>query len=272
MIKNKFDPLTKKSFFLMGFFVALAMAIDLVVGGAFLAVFSFYIIFTERKNVFYYLLGTLIPVILYIILSILVTGDLLPASMHPEYFKYDGSDFLNEQNIAGVANPDSITGFFVHAFHSLFGYRGLFSYTPLFFISACCLYNLLRKKDTLFSESLACFFAINITILFYLYTDSVYGGYAYGMRYFIAFHPVLFFFTIFYFKGLTAKKLRLYYILLTISVFIALVGAYNPWADSFGYPFFLYQPVPFLNNLRFIFEDFLKFMDPSLLGNIKELI
>ena len=275
--KNKFIKLKKFEFCLVGLFLGLSFAIDIVSGGIFLAAFSVYNIFnlfkSQKDKLLFYFFGALLPIILYAYLSISISGDLLPASMHPEFWDYPGSTFSKE-NLTGFAAHDSLKSLLIYAFHELIGYRGLFSYTPLLLLP---LYFLIKssinKKHQFSKEALMIIVSIIIIISFYTFTDKEFGGYSYGMRYFVAFTPLLFFFTAFYFKGdISRKKMKLYFILAFASLFIALVGAYNPWADSFGYPAFFNQPIPFLNNLRFIIEDVLNALSPQLLSYIKELI
>ena len=277
IIKNKFEILKEYEYYLIGLLAGLIFAIDLVTGGTFLVLFSLYFLINLFKKsiikLAYYIVGIIIPIFLYLYFNILIGGTILPFSLVPEFFDYPGSDFTKD-NLTGVASHDSLSSLLIYSFHVLFGYRGLFSYSPILLISFYFLIKLsANKKYLFFKEALLVLIGMSTVVLFYIFKSNNYGGYAYGMRWFVAFTPLLFFFTVFYFKDkLTSKKLKFCLLLVLISFFVALVGVYNPWADSFGYPFFLNQPVPFLNNLRFLLEDLLKFIDPSLLEYIKGLI
>lgn len=278
MVKMRDKELPNWNYYVIGLLLGSAFSFDIVVGGVFLIIFSLGTIIDEMKkrrikNLIFFGLGAILPIIILLGVNYYLAGDFLPMTMHPEFWNYPGSDF-SEENLTGVTSHTSFSSIMTYAFHSLLGYRGLFSYTPILLIS---LYYLIRvctnTKHKFFKEGFMILTGIIITVLFYIVSSNNYGGYNYGMRWFVGLTPLLFFFCALLFRKKPSRIMtNIYYILAFISLFIALVGVYNPWADCWGYKIFFYQPIPFLNNLRFLVEDLIKILFPTGLDTIKNLV
>jgi hypothetical protein len=240
LLKNKFHT-DKKNIFLAGFFVSLAATIDIIAGSIFFIFFLAYILWSRlgRSCVIVYLTAALVPFLLHSILNIQITGSILPVQFMPEYFEYPESKWSKEY-LSGFATHPNLTSLLTYAFHSLFGFHGLFSYTPVlliffFGLPKAKLYNLQK-------EAVMIFLAIISLLLFYIFRTNNYGGFSYGIRWFIPLIPFFMFFGSLFLKK--KRNFQIFYVLFAISFIISLIGIINPWSDM------TIGPIPILNNLK----------------------
>lgn len=240
LLKNKFH-VNKKNVFLAGFFVSLAATIDIIAGSIFFVFFLVYILWSKlgRSCAIIYLIAALVPFLLHSILNTRITGNILPVQFMPEYFEYPGSPWSKEY-LSGFATHPDLTSLLTYAFHSLFGFHGLFSYTPVlliffFGLPKAKLYNLQKEATVIFLATIS-------LLAFYILKTNNYGGFSYGIRWFIPLVPFFMFF-----GSLSLKKRRdflIFYVLFAISFIISLIGIINPWSDM------TIGSIPILNNLK----------------------
>ena len=230
ILKIKFGEKKGRYLFIVGLLLSLAATIDLVSGGIFLILFFIYfIMFKDTKKKYLFLLAILIPLIIHFILNFTITGDLIPAHLHPEYFNYSGSEFSG-QSLTGFFHHNSIWSFFVYSFHSLIGKGGLFLYNPVLIFSFIFLFNIVfQKKNQFKKEALIVFIGTTIIIAYYLIFSANYGGRCYGIRWFVTFIPLLFFFCGFIFTKKNKMYIYLFFITLIISSIFSLIGVIDPW-------------------------------------------
>lgn len=252
--KTKESTAVERSyFFLFGLLLGLTVAIDMVVGVFFAVGFLFYFFFLEkiRFNSFkipfsskvLICIALLLPVILHSFFNYLILGNLfLPAYAFPQYYK-DAGTWQNETNLPGFYNHASLTALLEYSFHSIFGARGFFSYSPALFFGFCFLcYSVffIRKISAL----PILFATLGIFGYYLLYTNN-YGGSSYGIRYLLPLTPILIFFCkdlfynkVFYndiscgSKYINFARVKLFFYLSILFGFIvALVGVFNPWTN-----------------------------------------
>ncbi len=220
----------KMNFFLFGLFLGLAAAFDIIVGFLFLFFFILYFFFIKKitwKQNMALCIGAGLPVLLHFLFNFMIFGDLLPAYAHPQYFEAAGT-WQTKSNLPGFYNHASFKDLFVYTFHSTFGFRGLFSYTPiLFFGFWILLFHVLKKKEMWLFPI---FFSILAIIIYYSIYTVNYGGASYGSRYFLPLTPVLLFFCYAIFTDYPRWK-PLFYVCAIFSFVVAVLGAINPWTN-----------------------------------------
>ncbi|MFQ6051670.1 MAG: hypothetical protein ACE5K4_08250 [Candidatus Hydrothermarchaeota archaeon] len=240
LLKTKFcQNGFKGEIFLTSFLTSLAATIDIPSGGIFFISFLFYILADNklRKHAYIYLSGALIPLSLHALLNIQITGDLKPAYLHPEYFKWEGSPWLEEEFkgvISGIKFNHDLLFILKYSFHCLFGYRGLFSYSPILLFSLPMFFRAIKNNtQNLRKEILMIFLSCFLIVSFYVTFSTTYGGMCYGMRFFIPFTPLIFFISAIYIcESSSERLLKMFYVFLSISLIISLIGVYNPWSGG----------------------------------------
>lgn len=280
ILKNSHkEEIKKNNYFTIGLFSGLAASIDLVAGGLFLICSSIYFLNKTKYNLYknkqifmFFILGILPILIIHTIFTIPITGDILPGSVHPEYWKYNGSNF-NENNLSGTGlKHNSIGNFFIYLFHTLLGFRGFFSYTPYLLVGIFLFFKKIYAKKTIvemrtkkkikieissfttYKKELIlwmCFSAS--TIIFYAITTNGYGGWSYGMRWFVPLIFGLYFMSsLFFEENKLFKKNRInmstiiIILLIIIGIFTSVVGVIEPWTEMWK------TQIPLLNNLYVI--------------------
>lgn len=251
LLQAKFEPQKiERSLFLSGLFTTLATVVEFT-AGAFLILFFFYIASKSKLRKFAprYIYGCLPFAIFHFILNYQITGDFIPQYFHKEFYNFPGSCLTDQKGINALREPKLI-----YAFNVLFGTHGLFLYTPVFLLSIWgwikALQNKIFKK-----EALMIGIGIAVIIGYIIITSHNYGGYAYGMRWFIVFVPLLFFFTDFLFQKRTSQRLLYtFYVLAALSFIMAFIGLINPW--SFPIAKHQLQYFPLIDNLLLLFYSF----------------
>jgi len=221
----------KANLFFLGVFLGLGTALDVVIGIFFtIGFFSYYFFFaktafSEKAKLFF---GFFLLFLLYMIPNYLIISNVfIPAYAHPEYY-IAARTWQNQENLPGFYNHRSPGDLLLYTFHSTFGFRGFFSYSPVLFFGFCILlWKVWKKRDV---SLLPLIFAIIATISYYCVYTINYGGSSYGSRYFIPLIPILIYFCADIFTTLQKYK-TLFYVLALISFLTALVGAFNPWAN-----------------------------------------
>ncbi len=193
-----------KSFFflfLLGILFSLATVFDpgsMFVAG-FFSLYLIYLLFYQgfnREKLFllvFYIFGLIVPVLLHWMANIQITGDVFPASMHPEFFKYPGSVF-NSDNLTNASFAvKSLKDWLNYVFSMLFGRRGFLSHNPLLILlMVFSVYFIFKKgssiKDRLFFVATVVSFAS--IVLYYSLFGKGYSGSTYTVRWFLIFIPL----------------------------------------------------------------------------------
>ena len=239
--------------FFAGLLMGAASTIDMPAGGIFSATFLFYLMLgrSRRRFLLPALLGWTIPFVLHCAINVPIMGSVRPGGLIPEYFNYPTSEF-DSASLGGVATHESVAVFLSYVYHSLVGHRGFFSYSPVLLFPLAALLSSVfsRRKGVLRDESLSVLAAIILTMMYYLLKTINYGGWTYGMRFFVPLVPPL----AIYMGPFLAQPRRLlirciFIVCLIISIAITFIGTLNPWSDLF------IGPNPIVNNLTMAFGN-----------------
>jgi len=188
---------TKKNPFFIGFLLALATVMD--PGVIFIiSVFGLYLAYKlisnkDFKPLFFLVLGVVLPVVFHASITIPVTGDILPGSMHPEYFQYQGSAF-GDHNLTGTSLGVNSFGEWVERLDLLlFSSRGFLSNNlTILFGLILSVYLLFRGKNskTKTFAGLSLISASLVVAYYSLYGKEFFGGPNYLVRWFLVFIPM----------------------------------------------------------------------------------
>jgi len=222
----------------------LAFNFDLVPGGTALAGFAVLALLRGKRwgDLLAYGAGASGPFVLYFFLNWLVTRDFTPIYLHPDYYNYPGSVLLSYD---ALKRPYGKT-FAGQLFHMLFGYRGLFSYSPILIFG---LVESVRQaaRGGRFRPHAVVALAIPIVsaISYATQTGGMAGG-SYGMRWLLPATPLFAFFMGLAIAGLAARWSRgLFHASVAFSIAVAVIGVPRPWSSN------IRSPLTFLDNLAY---------------------
>lgn len=147
------------------------------------------------KKMSVYITAALIPLLVHAWLTLPVTGDLLPGSMHTEYFDWPGSSFTEESLTGASFAVDSVEAWGTYLWEMLgIANRGLLLHDPLVVIGFLCALGLMIHPQQS-KERRYALMAVGATVLMIVYY-SLFGknlsGAAFGVRWFIPFFPLFF--------------------------------------------------------------------------------
>ncbi len=213
----------------VGFLVSLAATIDLPTGGLFWIGLAGWLFRKSRNAGMGFLIGTIPPLLLHVVLQSSVTGSPLPVEFYPEAIEFDGSYW---KSTAGQFIDESPRIWFLLEF--LVGPQGWLTITPILFLTPIGLILLgLGRRDAL--RPLAVLVFINIVVLVWYYSYGVrrtdFSGASFGTRHLLAITPIAFFFTI---GGLERLRFGAWKLLVVGFCLIGMVYSYygilNPWS------------------------------------------
>ena len=243
---------SRLNMFIAGFAAASSVVTDPPAGIAFGLGLFIYMIHRKEKisSLVFLIAGGLIPGIIHSIANTQISGSVFPVNVNPEFFKYPGAIF-NETNLSGVVANTTLSEISVYAFHCLLGYRGLFIYTPiLIFALWGILTGIKNKKHRPLAMLL--FIPAALVIAFYIWRTQNYGGYSYGVRFFIPVIPPFFTGLVFITDRFRQRISRVFFKAAAVwSVIFALMGAVQPASNeklgwnSFAANIFHYQSLKF---------------------------
>ena len=114
-----------------------------------------------------------------------------------------------------------------YAFHTLFGFEGLFLYTP----ALLGIFWLRHDPDEVLRNRLL--LAAGATALIYLAATSDFGGWCYGFRFFVSPSPLVMLYLILHFGHRGGWPRRLFAIAAGWGVITAAIGTINPWTPGY---------------------------------------
>ena len=209
-----------------GFAAALAFTFDLA-AGLFLVFFLGDALVHHRRRAWPYLLGSLAPLALMVVLDWWILGDPLPPMLHAAGYAYAGAPLYT--TVAGVHQAPNVLDY---SFQMLLGEHGLFAFTPVLLWTAFGLVMLLRQRTHwLWSRAVAVGLACLATTVYLGLSTDTFGGEAYGPRWFVAMTPVLFFFSAWPSLYNRLSRWLIFASLSLLSIFSAWQGALDPWRD-----------------------------------------
>jgi hypothetical protein len=167
---------------------------------------------------------------------------MVPPAMNTALWEYPGSIF-SKQTLSGIATQKSFFGALKYAFTLYLGNRGLFSHTPIMFFSIMGILVFFRQKNKSYKIPYLCGIAASVAfMLLYTLRTVDYGGYSYGVRWFVT--PMLLLCLPLSHVGNTVRNWRLlknfFVVIACMSIAISLAGTYNPYTnDSTGITSFI---------------------------------
>jgi hypothetical protein len=243
---NQKEGKGEKIYFWQGFLLSLSLTLEFPPGG--LAFIGFLILIACKKRnvkiIGYYILGSAIPLFVHFYFNYIQIGDLIPAYLHKEYYNFPGSVWggaLGKKRLFGKT-------LFGQYFHTLFGYRGIFLFSPFLFLGFIESIKIALKKTHPYQGlAIITIFAFLGTISSYAIQISDFGGGSYGLRWVIGVIPLLIFFTALWLKqNLTTPKKIIVAIFLFFSILFSVLGVYNPWPEN------ILSPCPILENIAYL--------------------
>ena len=123
--------------------------------------------------------------------------------------------------------PDLGKNLAFYAFHALFGFEGLFLYTP----ALLGVPFLLRDPDETLRNRLL--LAAGATMLIYLVATSDFGGWCYGFRFFVSVAPLLMLYLLLHFWRRRGWARMIFAAVTLWGMVTALIGIYNPWTPGY---------------------------------------
>ncbi len=185
-------------FVLVGFFLSMTAVTEfpavILLPVAFVALFWI----SRRKTLIYFLPAALIPLVVHFYTNYLITGDLLPAYAHVQWYLYPGSFWhLDPATGALLGGGHGIDAQWepwpVYFFHSLLGHHGWFSLMPIFLITLVGMVRLFfvgRPHPRAYGLA-AIVLLIYLMVLYTFFTGHRnYGGISSGPRYFLWIIPL----------------------------------------------------------------------------------
>lgn len=205
--------------------------------------FLAFTIFIRKNNPYplMFLIGSMMPIIIFIVYNFYISGNLLPFYFFKEkYYYYLNSPWLHLAGWDKFTDPKYREPKTIYTYNILFGHHGLFLITPILLFA---IYSLIKipftKKNKLYYEGRLILVSFIILLIFFVFHTHNYSGSAYAFRYFIPVIPILFFFLGYFLNENKSKTLlTLFFIFLAISVYMSLVGMKSPWIA-----------IPYTNNI-----------------------
>jgi len=161
-----------------------------------------------------------------LIINFIMVGTLKPLYMIPSAYNYPGSEFQGG-GAAGIFSPVYPLQY---AFHALFGYRGIFLYSPILIPAVGGMIWYIRHGERWAKiAALTTCGGFITTLLFYILFTHNFGGWSYGFRYMAPVMPAIVFFLGPRWIESTGMRKNLLLELCAISVLLAALGNFNPW-------------------------------------------
>ena len=143
------------------------------------------IVVEKPRSIALFALGAAVPVVAHLVLTVQLTGSVLPFYRFPELYSYPGSYWHDPGEFDALTEPA-----WVYWFHALVGHHGLFAMTPLFVFAPFGIARLVRSRERRLGLVVGA--STLLTLGVYLtVAPRNYGGMAQGMRWFIVLVPGL---------------------------------------------------------------------------------
>ncbi|WP_293125747.1 hypothetical protein [Microcoleus sp. bin38.metabat.b11b12b14.051] len=232
----KIESVEIRNVILCGILVSMAGNVDIT---CFLFMPFFLVFYTSKsiKLVFVFILSFIPLLGIYLLLNIYLSGSIVPPAMNSALWEYPGSLF-NKENLSGLVTQKSFLGTMKYAFTLFLGSRGLFSHTPLLCFSFMGVIAILRQRILPYKIPYLYGLVASLAfMLMYTFRTVGYGGYSYGVRWFVAPMFILCLPLSHLANQVRSSRLlkKFFVVIASMSIAIALVGTYNPYPnDSTG--------------------------------------
>ena len=251
-----------KDIFYSGFFFSCAVTIDI---GCFLFIPLILIYFLTKslKAGLTFAISCTPMIAIYLFLNLYTSGSFIPPAMNASLWDYPESSF-NQESLSGLATHNNVFGFLFYGFHMLLGNRGLLSHNPILLLSIIGLLIIIYQKNLRVSYKAEYIYILFISLLYvgiYIFRTTNYSGSAFGVRWFASLMLILCL-PMAYVEGKfkSSKSLKFIFIsIMCLSIFISLVGAYNPFSHLAGETMLQEQLSPtntIIANIKLFVADF----------------
>lgn len=218
--------------FIAGLCAGAAVASDLS-AGLFAVLFLLFLASRHRDFAYAYTWGLIPPALVFMLMNVQVTGDILPAYLHPEGYDFPGSQMAT--TLGGSRPTDS--GRLTYLVLSQIGVEGFLSNTPILLAGlwGAFLTGLSRRFGVLKPLAWVVLTGFLTASLFYAFRSSNFGGHSFGFRYLLPLTPLLLYFAgpLLTFRRAQWWSSRMVLILLAaVSVFFAALCAVDPWLPT----------------------------------------
>ena len=187
---------TARLFALAGFFAGFA-AVNEYPAAAFLVALGAGLAWkARRQTLIWFLPFALLPIAGHFWTNYLVTGDLLPAYLHPDAFVFPGSYWMIAPISGRGVGRGGIDSLYepwpVYLFNMLVGHHGIFSLSPIFFFTLSGVWSSLRSRGNPLRAfaALAAFLTLVLLVFYTFFTGRIYGGLCCGLRFFFWLIPL----------------------------------------------------------------------------------
>jgi len=171
---------------LLGLVCGIGFSIELPSGGIGAWFLTMALLRNWKKGGLGILCATL-PVGLSLVIYHELSGVWRPFYLQSHLYKFDGSYWKDPEGLDAV-RPGKLS----YIFHMFFGFRGLFSISPVLILGALGFFrDVLGKRSFYRKEFLGIGLAVMALVVFVIFRTWNYGGVCIGMRWFICFMPLL---------------------------------------------------------------------------------
>ena len=224
LVRLKVNDSSRRWLLIAGFATSLAFTMDPGTS-PFLILFSVFVLLRHRIQAWPFFVGGLLPLAVTAALDWWMLGDPLLPTMHTAGFDYPGSVF--PATVGGTHAPADVLDY---GFRSLVGDHGLFAFTPVLLWAIYALGMVLFERGHwLRGEAATVGLASLATVLHLTLFTYDFGGAGFGVRWFVTFVPLLFFFAIQPSLYRTLQRRLVFAALSALSIFSAWQGALAPW-------------------------------------------
>lgn len=225
-----------------GLLIGLTATFEPITGPVFLACFIGFLLYkrTQFPKIFCFITAALIPLIIYVILLISITGNIVPFQLNEQLFDYSNWPYpishfegnVSSIKVRGTSVMDTIN----YASDLILGSKGFFIFSPLLLFSIAGLIIAVKKESKYRSEAITA--GIGILFAFIMYTTQTleWGGSNFGFRHTVALIPILYGYTPLVFQKYKNPLLKwLFAALILLAIGISIMGIIKgPWACNCG--------------------------------------
>ncbi len=227
------------NYLLAGFFFGLSAAVDIPTGLFFLG-FAFLVLRSPATgtDTLGFIAAGLFPLTFHFIINYHIGGTFLPLQFVREYLYFEGSQWTDGMR------TNSPLAFFKYMFLSMLGPQGFLWYSPILVFLIPILVKQSRKGRPFHQETRVIAIASLLLMMTYFLLTQNYGGWGYGIRWFVPLVPLLYVY-LFDIDSLLFSnwQKRLFGGLVIYSFVVAVIGLINPWSNP------EYHVIPIVANL-----------------------
>ncbi|MEM4266176.1 MAG: hypothetical protein QXX65_03825 [Candidatus Woesearchaeota archaeon] len=225
-----------------GLLIGLTATFEPITGPVFLACFIGFLLYkrTAFPKIFCFITTALIPVVIYLIILISITGNIVPFQLNEKLFDYSKWPYpvshfegdISTIKVRGTTLADTLN----YAADLILGSKGFFIFSPLLLFSLAGLIIAIKKESKYRGEAITVGIGILLAFTLYITKTLEWGGSNFGFRHTVALIPILYGYTPLVFQKYKNPLLKLLFaILLLLAIGISIMGIIKgPWACNCG--------------------------------------